>query len=110
MVRAVVGSRRVDAKADSASYHSALQATPLSGGSLMGNTAIELTQAPRDLAAAVDEATRSGEVVVTRSGEAVAKVIPLAAAAAARQPGSARGQIHMAEEFDATPEEFVDYL
>jgi antitoxin (DNA-binding transcriptional repressor) of toxin-antitoxin stability system len=69
----------------------------------MGNTAIELTQAPGDLAAAVDEATRSGEVVVTRNGEAVAKIIPLAAAAA-RQPGSARGQIHMAEDFDSTCE------
>lgn len=76
----------------------------------MGAPAIELTQAPRDLAAVVEEATRSGEVVVTRNGKAVAKIIPLPIRGEPRQPGSARGQIHMADDFDATPEEFGDYL
>lgn len=76
----------------------------------MGVTAIDLTQAPHQLAALVEEALRSGEVVVTRDGEAVAKIIPLEPRHAPRQPGSARGQIHMAEDFDATPEEFGEYL
>ena len=54
----------------------------------------------------VEEAARTGEVVLTRGGEAVAKIIPLRRARAGRKPGSARGMIHMAEDFDATPEDF----
>ncbi len=43
-------------------------------------------------------------------GEAVAKIIPLPSRRVPRRPGSARGQVHMAKDFDATPEEFLDYL
>jgi antitoxin (DNA-binding transcriptional repressor) of toxin-antitoxin stability system len=48
--------------------------------------------------------------VLRQDGEAVAKIIPLRRARAPRRPGSARGLIHMAEDFDATPEDFRDYM
>lgn len=76
----------------------------------MGVPAIDLTQASQQLSELVDEAARAGEVVLTRGGEAVAKIIPLPSRNTARRPGSARGQVHMAEDFDATPEEFLDYM
>lgn len=76
----------------------------------MGIPAVDLNQASTELREIVEEATRSGEVVLTRGGEVVAKVIPLRQPRAPRRPGSARGQVHMAEDFDATPEDFNDYL
>lgn len=75
----------------------------------VGSPAIDLTKVSRPLSELVDEAARSGEIVLTRGGEAVAKIVPLRPLAS-RTPGSARGQIHMAEDFDATPEDFKDYL
>lgn len=76
----------------------------------MGVPAVDLNKASLELREIVDEATRSGEVVLTRGGEVVAKVIPLRQPRAARKPGSARGQVHMADDFDATPDDFSDYV
>jgi antitoxin (DNA-binding transcriptional repressor) of toxin-antitoxin stability system len=73
----------------------------------MGVTAVDLSAAPQ-LRALVEEATRIGEVVLTHGGKAVAKIVPLRRARAPRRRGSARGQIHMADDFDATPEDFSD--
>jgi prevent-host-death family protein len=77
----------------------------------MGVPAVDLSDAAQHLSDWVDEASRSGEVVLTRAGEAVAKIIPLRRARAPRRPGSERGLIiHMADDFDAIPEDFRDYM
>ncbi|HET8656196.1 MAG TPA: hypothetical protein VFL93_11820 [Longimicrobiaceae bacterium] len=76
----------------------------------MGAPAIDLNQAPPQLRALVEEATRAGEVVLTREGKVVAKIVALHPSRGQRQPGSARGLVHMAEDFDATPEDFNEYL
>jgi len=39
----------------------------------------------------------------------VAKIVPYRAAARARTAGALRGQIRLAEDFDALPEGFEDY-
>jgi prevent-host-death family protein len=80
-------------------------------GGMMGIPAVELSTPLPSLAELVDEAARSGEVVVTRDGEAVAKIVPLRPTRGPRRPGSVPGLIvHMAEDFDETPEDFKDYL
>jgi prevent-host-death family protein len=76
----------------------------------MGVPAVELTDASQQLRELVEEAARTGEVVLTRGGEAVAKIVPFHQIRAPRKPGSARGMIHMAEDFDATPEDFSEYV
>ncbi len=76
----------------------------------MSNPAVDLTNVPPRLRELVAEAARTGEIVLTEGGEAVAKIVPLHHGRAARQPGSARGLIHMADDFDATPEDFKDYV
>lgn len=76
----------------------------------MGVPAVDLTDASPQLRELVEQAARSGEVVLTRGGEAVAKIVPLHNTRAPRKPGSARGMIHMAEDFDATPEDFREYM
>lgn len=54
-------------------------------------------------------AARAGEVVLASGDEAAAKIVP-ASAKHPRLPGSAHGQIHMADDFDKTPEDFRDYM
>ena len=76
----------------------------------MGVPAVDLTNASQQLRELVEEASRKGEVVLTREGEAVAKIIPLQKTRSPRRPGSARGMIHMAEDFDVTPDDFRDYM
>ncbi|MBV9109106.1 MAG: prevent-host-death protein [Gemmatimonadetes bacterium] len=75
----------------------------------MGLPAVDLNSAP-PLLELVDEAARGGEIVLTRGGEAVAKIVPLRSARPPRVPGLARGLIHMADDFDATPEELKDFF
>lgn len=58
----------------------------------------------------VEMAVRAGEVVLTRDGMPIARIIPRPAARAARQPGSARGMIHMADDFDAMPEDLREFF
>lgn len=89
-----------------------MNTTPVSddGEEPIAPPAVDLNRASRELSELVEEATRAGEVILTRSGEAVARIIPLRQPRAARRPGSARGLIHMADDFDATPEEFEDYV
>lgn len=76
----------------------------------MGVPAVDLTDAAQHLSEWVDEASRTGEVVLTRAGEAVAKIIPLRPARTPRRPGSAQGMFEMADDFDETPEELLDYF
>jgi antitoxin (DNA-binding transcriptional repressor) of toxin-antitoxin stability system len=72
--------------------------------------AIDLSEATRQLRDLVEQATRAGEVVLTRGGQIVARIVPVEPQRKRRQPGSARGLVHMAEDFDATPDDFRDYL
>jgi antitoxin (DNA-binding transcriptional repressor) of toxin-antitoxin stability system len=76
----------------------------------MGEPAVDLKNVSPRLRELVEEATQRGEVVLTDGGEAVAKIVPLKPRREPRRPGSARGLIHMAEDFDATPEDFKDYF
>jgi prevent-host-death family protein len=77
----------------------------------MGLPAIDLKKLPPAVREIVEEAAREGdEVIVTNAGEKVAKIVPLPVPRVARKPGSARGLIEMADDFDETPEEFKDYM
>lgn len=76
----------------------------------MGVPAVDLIDAAHHLSELVDEASRSGEVVLTRGGEAVAKIIPLPRVRVPRRPGGAEGMFEMADDFDETPEELLDYF
>lgn len=70
---------------------------------------VDLTKLPQEVRDLVDEAVRAGEVILTRDGEPVARIVALEGRRP-RRPGSARGLIHMADDFDATPEDFSGYV
>lgn len=57
----------------------------------------------------VRRAAAGEEIVIARDNRPVARLAPLARPEA-RKPGTARGQVALAADFDATPKDFEDYL
>jgi antitoxin (DNA-binding transcriptional repressor) of toxin-antitoxin stability system len=58
----------------------------------------------------VEVAVREGEIMLTRDGMPIARIVPLPVSRTARHPGSARGMIHMADDFDAMPEDLREFF
>lgn len=74
---------------------------------------VTLEEAGAKLPELFDAALRGEEVLVTANGEinATIQLVPRAAGGlASRAPGSARGRIKMADNFDAPLEEFKEYM
>ncbi|HEY0150688.1 MAG TPA: type II toxin-antitoxin system prevent-host-death family antitoxin [Longimicrobium sp.] len=76
----------------------------------MHTHAIDVEHAQDQLPSLVEQAAQDGEVILTRQGEPVAKIIPISRVRKPRQFGSARGLIRMAEDFDAPLDDFKDYM
>jgi prevent-host-death family protein len=58
----------------------------------------------------VRRASQGEEVVIARDNHPILRLVPFAPPPGQRKPGSARGLImHMADDFDATPDDFADY-
>lgn len=76
----------------------------------MGEHAIDLNHARTQLPELVRQAARGEDVILTEGGEPVAKIIPIARALAPREFGSARGLIHMSDDFDEPLEDFRDCM
>ncbi len=54
------------------------------------------------------EAVEAGEdVVIARAGKPIARLVPVATRTAPRTPGSWRGRVFIADDFDETPEELI---
>jgi prevent-host-death family protein len=58
----------------------------------------------------VQKAMLGEEVIIAKDNKPVAKLVPLKLLPHARKPGSAKGRIWMAPDFDQTPDDFKDYL
>ena len=54
----------------------------------------------------VQKAVSGEEVVIARDNRPLLRLVPLGASAGKRKPGSARGRVWMAADFDRTPEDF----
>lgn len=50
------------------------------------------------------------EVIIARDNRPLVRLVPLGADGTRRSPGSAKGRIEMALDFDTTPEDFSDYV
>ncbi len=61
---------------------------------------LNLYEAKTRLSALVDEAAAGREIVIAKNGRPLAKLVPIKAARE-RQPGSAKGRIHISADFDA---------
>lgn len=75
----------------------------------MSAHAVDLKQAGAHLADLVEQARRGEEIVLTESGEPVARIIPISRTQSQRQFGSARGLFTMSDDFDEPLDEFDEY-
>jgi prevent-host-death family protein len=74
--------------------------------------AVDLAEAGAQLAELVDEVDAGGEVVITRDGHPVARLVAPAEAepGADRVPGSAKGVFTVPDDFDAPLEDFRESM
>ena len=62
---------------------------------------VNIHEAKTTLSRLVERVEAGEEVVIARSGKPVARLVPLARADGPRVPGAMRGEIRMADDFDA---------
>jgi len=58
----------------------------------------------------VQKAMVGEEVIIAKDNKPVAKLVPFDVAGRKRAPGSARGKVWIAPDFDTTPGDFNDYV
>ena len=71
--------------------------------------AIELSQVEARLARLIEEVDAGAEVVITRNGEPVARLVP-PGPLPDRVPGSAKGLFVVPDDFDEPLEDFREYM
>lgn len=77
----------------------------------MATHAVELAQAEGRLASLIQEVGTGAEVVITRDGKPVARLVPATAEAGLdRVPGSAKGLFAVPDDFDAPIEDLREYM
>jgi prevent-host-death family protein len=70
---------------------------------------INIYAAKSQLSQLIRRVTAGEEVVITRNGEPVARLVPVARAAVARRLGTLAGSIRIGDDFDAPlPDEILD--
>jgi prevent-host-death family protein len=57
----------------------------------------------------VQKAMLGEEVIIAKDNKPVVKVVAITPPGKKRTPGSAKGQVWMTPDFDATPDDFKDY-
>lgn len=70
---------------------------------------VGLYEAKTQLSALVDRAAQGEEIVITKSGKPMARLVPLVREKPVREPGKAKGQWFIADDFDdPLPEDIID--
>jgi len=72
-------------------------------------THFNVAEAKASFSELVQRALMGEEVVIAKGNQPLLKLVPLQEPKRNRQPGSARGQVHLAPDFEETPEDFADY-
>ena len=73
-------------------------------------TQFNVAEAKARLSELVKKAVAGEEIVIAKDNAPLLKLVPLAPAGGRRQPGTAKGRIWMAPDFDRTPEDFGEYV
>ena len=70
-----------------------------------------VAEAKARLSDLVRKALLGDDVVIAKDNKPLVRLVPLGSAASqARTPGSAKGRVTMAADFDRTPDDFADYV
>jgi prevent-host-death family protein len=69
---------------------------------------VNIYEAKTHLSRLVDQAAAGEEVIIARNGRPLARLCALARTPGQRTPGTLRGRIWMAPDFDETPDELTE--
>jgi prevent-host-death family protein len=69
-----------------------------------------VAEAKARLSELVQRAVAGEEVVIAKDNTPLLRLVPLVRAGRARKPGTAKGRLWMAADFDRTPEDFGEYV
>ena len=69
-----------------------------------------VAEAKARLSELVQKAVSGEEIVIAKDNKPLLKLVPLAPSSGKRKPGTAKGRIWMAPDFDETPDDFRDYV
>lgn len=72
-------------------------------------TTYNVHEAKTNLSRLLKQVENGEEVVIAKDGEPVARLVPVPKTGK-REMGFAKGQVWIADDFDALPEEFKDYV
>jgi len=71
---------------------------------------VNIADAKARLSELVEKATHGQEIVIARDHRPVAKLVPIERTLERRRPGTAKGQVWIAPDFEETPADFDDYV
>ncbi|MEI6126834.1 MAG: type II toxin-antitoxin system prevent-host-death family antitoxin [Pseudomonadota bacterium] len=71
--------------------------------------AIDVIQAQEHLSELIDQTLSGDEVIITKGGQPIVKLIDVSKSKKQRQCGTAKGLIKMADNFDHPLEDFKEY-
>ncbi len=72
---------------------------------------VDVHEAKTQLSKLLEQVRQGEEIVITKSGRPVARLVAVTGQASLREPGSARGQIKIGGDFDAPlPEDIQSYF
>lgn len=71
---------------------------------------IDVNQAKQDLPKLIEQTIGGGEIIITRGGKPVVKLVAIEKSQKPRQFDSAKGLIKIASDFDAPLEDFRGYM
>lgn len=75
------------------------------------STTVNVHEAKTHLSRLLERVAQGEEIVIAKAGKPVARLVAVSGKGKRREPGSARGQIRMSEDFDAPlPEEILRYF
>jgi antitoxin (DNA-binding transcriptional repressor) of toxin-antitoxin stability system len=80
------------------------------GSRKTASTSYNIAEAKARFSEMVQKAMLGEEVIIAKDHKPVLQLVALEPSTQPRKPGSAKGQVWMADDFDETPEDFKGYV
>ena len=69
---------------------------------------VNMHEAKSTLSRLVEQALKGDEIVVSKAGQPLVRLVPVARTAKQRRPGRWKGKVWMARDFNSLPEDILD--
>ena len=69
---------------------------------------LDISQAKDELSALIEEVIKGSEVILSKAGKPVARLVAYEGPSRPREPGSMAGEIWIAPDFDVLPDDIAD--